>query len=165
MRNVREIQSIFLGLGKNRAITKNVGKLKLPDGKITTDPTEILTAQADYYKKLYSAKNSDPAFGNCFDHVKLLHETDKNKCKGIITVYECEEILKTFKNGKSPGNDGFTIEFYKHFWHELCESLIDSFNYGYKNGELSTSQKQAVISLIEKGNDRLLLKIGGPYLY
>ena len=41
-----------------------------------------------------------------------------------------------FSNGKAPGNDGLTAEFYKSFWDLL--------------GELSNSQEQAIIRLIDK---------------
>ena len=34
-------------------------------------------------------------------------------CEGKISEEECVEVIKTFKNGKSPGTDGLPIEFYK----------------------------------------------------
>ena len=52
-------------------------------------------------------------------------------------------------NNKSPGNDGLTKEFYETFWQEII-SLCNSITKSYQNGELSTSQRQAVIKLIEK---------------
>ena len=54
-------------------------------------------------------------------------------------------------NNKSPGNDGLTKEFYETFWEEIKISLCDSITKSYQNGELSKSQKQAVIKLIKKG--------------
>ena len=52
--------------------------------------------------------------------------------------------------GKSPGNDGLTIEFYKHFWDDIKNVLFESFSYSISVGFLSTSQKQAIIKLLEK---------------
>ena len=40
-------------------------------------------------------------------------ETDS--CEGKITLQECLLVLKNMKNFKSPGLDGFTVEFYKFF--------------------------------------------------
>ena len=54
------------------------------------------------------------------------------------------------KNGKSPGNDGLTKEFYVGFFKRLHLPSLKSLNYAFTGGELSTSQKQAVITLIEK---------------
>ena len=59
------------------------------------------------------------------------------------------------KNGKTPGNDGLTKEFYVCFFEESGSLLIKSLNHSHTVGELSTSQKQAVITLIEKkGRDK-----------
>ena len=59
------------------------------------------------------------------------------------------------KNGKTPGNDGLTKEFYVCFFGELGMLLLKSVNYSHFVGELSTSQKQAVVTLIEnKGRDK-----------
>ena len=33
-----------------------------------------------------------------------------------ITLDELTENLFSMNGGKSPGNDGLTVEFYKHFW-------------------------------------------------
>ena len=43
-------------------------------------------------------------------------------------------------NGKSPGNDGLTKEFYVCFWEDLGSLLVDTLNYAFQYGELSTSQ-------------------------
>ena len=40
---------------------------------------------------------------------------DQLKCEGPLTHNEILDVLKTCKNGKSPGSDGFPAEFYKFF--------------------------------------------------
>ena len=68
------------------------------------------------------------------------------------------------KNNLS-GKDGVTKKFYKAFWNDLRIPILLSVNKAFKVGELSTSQKQAVIKLIEKRtkiND--LLKTGNLFL-
>ena len=54
------------------------------------------------------------------------------------------------KNNKSPGNDGITKEFLEYFWTELETVLVSTLNHSFEKGELSTSQKQAIITLTEK---------------
>ena len=53
-------------------------------------------------------------------------------------------------SGKTPGNDGLSIEFYKHFWHILKDPLLKSVKFSQINGSLSVSQRQAIIKLLEK---------------
>ena len=59
---------------------------------------------------------------------------------------ECENIIKTFQLDKTPGND----EFSNVFWPPVGEMVIASCNEAYEVGELSNSQRQGVITLIEK---------------
>ena len=53
-------------------------------------------------------------------------------------------------SNKTPGNDGITREFYIAFFDLIKDLLMSSINYSWEVGELSTSQEQAVITLVEK---------------
>ena len=67
------------------------------------------------------------------------------------------------KNNKSPGNDGITKEFLEYFWEKLGTFLVSTPNHSFGKGELSTSQKQAIITLIEKKDkDKRLIKNWRP---
>ena len=61
--------------------------------------------------------------------------------------------LKQMKNGSAPGCDGITVEFLKMFWPRISKLLTLSFNSAFENGNLSSSQRKAVITLIHKGKD------------
>jgi len=64
---------------------------------------------------------------------------------------------------KTPGNDGLTIEFCLAFLPLFGRLLVDSLNYAFEFGELSNSQKQAIITLIEKkGKDKRMIKNRRP---
>ena len=66
-------------------------------------------------------------------------------------------------SGLGPGNDGIPIEFDKTFWNLISDSFTRCVNECFDKGEMSCSQKQAVITLIEKkGKDRLLLENWHP---
>ena len=84
-------------------------------------------------------------------------------CEGIITEQECAEALRGMNNGKSPGSDGFTVEFFKVFWKDIKILLLESINYSFLQGELSVDQKRGIITLIPKKDKiRLLLKNWRP---
>jgi len=76
--------------------------------------------------------------------------------EGLLTYEECKETLKTFQHGKSPGEDGFTAEFYLEFFDLLGEDLIESFNAAFRTGKLSISQRRGIINLIPKEDAALL---------
>ena len=76
-----------------------------------------------------------------------------------LTISECFAALKTFQKNKTPGNDGLTVEFYVSFWPLVGKCLVECLNFAHRHGELSTSQKQAMITLLEKkGKDKRFLK-------
>ena len=75
---------------------------------------------------------------------------DSNTLEGELTYSEATLVLKKMSNNKSPGSDGYTVEFFKIFWRQLSSFVIRSLNYGYLIGELSATQKQGVITCIPK---------------
>ena len=84
-------------------------------------------------------------------------------CEGVISPEECASVLDSFENNNTPGNVGIPIEFYRKFWPIIGESFTKCANECFKKGEMSLSQKQAIITLIEnKGKDRSLLENWRP---
>ena len=69
-------------------------------------------------------------------------------------------------NDKSPGNNGLRKEFYETFFNELKEIFINSMLETKEKRHLSTSQRMAIIRLIEKKiKVRDSYKTVDPFLY
>ena len=156
----------FLGLENSHFKKKHMCKLQSEDGTVTTDNTEILKLQRQFYEELYSSKleTNEKEIDTYLKEIVVpsLSEECKIKMESPFTIDECYDTLKTFKNNKSPGNDGISAEFYKKFWPIFGKYIVDSFNESFEKGELTTSQKQAIITLIDKKKDRSLLKNWRP---
>ena len=124
-----------------------------------------MTEIHSFYSELYDEKpgiqgdySTCPFLEDTLSSPKLT-DSMRETCEGQLTYSECFKVLSTFSNDKTPGNNGLTIEFYKFFWSEIGTFLVDSLNYAHFHGELSHSQKQAVITLIEKKDkDRRWIK-------
>ena len=58
-----------------------------------------------------------------------------------------QEMVLAFNTA---GNDGLTKEFYETFWEELKQPFMNSLNQAKVSKKLVTSQRQAVIKLLEK---------------
>ena len=70
------------------------------------------------------------------------------------------------QNNKSPGNDGLTKEFFVTFWEDIKDVFLNSCRTAKLKKELSTSQRQAVIKLIEKKDkEKRFIKIDDQFLY
>ena len=66
-------------------------------------------------------------------------------------------------NDKYPGNDGLTKEFFEAFWSEVKRKLLSCVLHSFGKGELCTSQRQAIIELIEKKDkDKRLIQNWRP---
>ena len=140
----------FLSLEKRNHTRKHIRKLCL-SGVITTNYEKILDSSAKYYKNLYSRKINtlQPDMLELFlgqSSIPKLSEEERLSCEGRITIEECVKALDTFAKGKTPENDGIPTDFYKTFWSSVGELMTDVFNYSFDSGEMSNSQKQAIIT-------------------
>ena len=77
-----------------------------------------------------------------------------------LTVQEIKNMFHSFEKNKTPGEDGFSKEFYETFFDLLKQNLLDSYNEAFQKGSLSVSQRREVISLIPK-NDCDLSELTG----
>ncbi len=138
---------------KRNSVAKTISQLNV-DNKLVTNPREILDVQRDFYKKLYSSKNTNELDSDLFldnEFIKKLNKQQQVSCEGHITVDEVKKILSSMSNNKSPGSDGYTVEFYKFFFRDIGLFLVKSLNYAFHRGELSITQNQGVITCIPKG--------------
>ena len=156
----------FLNLEKSNKKKCSVRKIITNDGKLTSNLKTILNELELFYSTLYSDNNFHSSQSSFLDDLletpKLSGEL-RSMCEGQITHNECYSVLQSFQKNKTPGNDGLTIEFYLAFWPLIGQYLVDSINDSYEFGELSNSQKQAIITLIEKkGKDKRMIKNWRP---
>ena len=146
----------FLGMEKSKQTKKCIHALIDQEGNMITNREEVLNEQVKYYTKLYTSKKSFETSSeddkNTFFNAPFnkLEENDKLACEGKITIDECEQVIKTMNNNKSPGIDGLPCEFYKVFWKEIKFVFVKSLNYNYENGKMSNTQRQSIITLLPK---------------
>ena len=135
-------------------------------GKLTTDPKQIMNKLEAFYSYLYdggACVDTGSFFLSDLNEIPSLLEEKKNVREGKLGHGECYNALLTFQKKKSPGNDGLTVEFYLVFWPVFGSLLVESLNYAFEYGELSNSQKQVVITLVEKkGKDKRQIKNWRP---
>ena len=83
-----------------------------------------------------------------------LSDDDRAIYEGPLQMNECFAAMQQSKSGKSPGMDGFPLDFYWTFWTVLEEDFVLVANEILQFGRLSGSQQKGVIRLLYKRADR-----------
>ena len=167
LENDEKPSKYFLNLEKRNYNKKSIYRLQTQAG-IITGKHQVAQELKMFYSSLYKStvtNNIDNPHGAYLNQVNvpLLSENEKSGCEGKITETELLSAMKNMNNGKSPGYDGFPIEFYKVFWHDIKSPLLNSLNASFERGEMSDSQKSGIISLLpKKEKDTLFIKNWRP---
>jgi hypothetical protein len=148
----------FLNMEKRNVVNKSIKRIVTTDGSCLTDSKEIVLEARKFYNDLYAERvhvvedssNIDLIFAN--SETPILSDSERDSLEGPITYQELLAALKNSKNGKSPGSDGFSFEFYKVFFSDLAWYLLRSLNYAYVDGKLSPTQNYGIITLLPKGD-------------
>ena len=142
-----------------------IRKLHLSDGSEIKDQKKILLEVQKFYSQLFKAKDKDVYDTRSFEYINFqsLKKISNPNLGNPITVEELGNVLKKFKNNKSPGIDGISSEFLKVFWKKLKVLVANAINMCYSKGELSISLRKSVITCLPKENkDRKLIKNWRP---
>ena len=146
----------FCNLENRNFVSKRMSSLLDKDGNEITDFDKINNEVLQFYQKLYSSKENDiedvDLNARLKENTPKLSNAEAVAIEGQITIKEAGLTLKNMQNNKSPGSTGFTVEFFKFFWKDLGHFIVRSLNYGFQMGELSTTQKEGIITCIPKGN-------------
>lgn len=127
----RKTNQVFLQSGETKFYIKDNWFIRIR-WKIDNRPKEMISAQADFYQKLYQTRNlvQNQEELDAFlktENICELQDEDKLECDKPISLSELAFCIKNIPNMKSPGPDGFPIEFYKFFSSAFCfEELFTS---------------------------------------
>ena len=145
----------FLNMEKRHYKQGVISQLKTNDDETVNSGKEILNQCESFYKTLYSSQmNINDTYGDdmFFDknNTKILNPDEQMSCEGLLTKAECLQALKNTEANKTPGSDGIPAEFYKVFWNDLSDLLVNSINFAYRTGQFSVTQRRGIIKLIPK---------------
>ena len=150
----------FFNLEKKNYTKKTITELHGEDGTTIKNEGQILYSIEKYYSELCKTVNNleQKDFYSFIEPLTISKLTieDREKMEGHLSLEECRKALDTFEGDKTPGEDGFTVEFYKTFFDLIGQDLVASFNAAYEVNELSISQRRGIVTLIPKEDGSLL---------
>ena len=115
---------------KKKREKKQINKIKNVKVEITTDNTEIQRILRDYYVQLYANKMGNLEEMDRFLeklNLQRLNQEEMEIMNNPITSTEIKTVFKNLSENKSPGLDGFTVEFYQTFRKEIIPILLKLF--------------------------------------
>ena len=148
-----KISKYYCNMENRHFVSKQMYKLISSKGITLNDTEEMLKETKEYYKNLYQKKVTvDSKLDEYVPTLPKLDEIESNSLEGLLTLEEASIALKNMKNGKSPGTDGITVEFFKVFWKQIGGFVVRSLNEGFKKGQMSITQKEGIIICLPKSN-------------
>lgn len=122
-------------------------------GNIYSDRTSIEHAFMNFYINLWSSPVVND-FNNILDALPNdLPSISADVGHHLIRDVSKDEIYHTLLDlpiGKSPGPDGFKVEFYHFYWNDLGDSLVSAIQYFFTNSHLPVSWGRTYVTLIPK---------------
>ena len=146
----------FCSLESRNYVNITIPKVQQENGNTIKTQEEILKEVQKFYSNLYAPQNSEKDI-NDQDILKnlqhpVLTDIESSNLEGEITADEISNVLRNMKNNKSPGSDGFTVEFFKFFFKDFKHFIGRSINEGYQKGTFSVTQRQGIITCLPKGD-------------
>lgn len=141
----------FLSLEKRNATRKSIQSLKA-NGRVITSKKEILQTFSENLRTKYC---KDTTTVNAKEYVRKnvrrkLSNMQKHALDAPLSLSELHMALMKMKKGKSPGTNGFTSDFFRHFWDVLGVFLFRACKEGLQNKTLINSHRESVVTLIPK---------------
>ena len=146
----------FLGLEKKNCVKQSISSLRI-GGKIVHERERVQNFVKKSFSTLYKSSVCDEEVTNSYMagiECPSLSDEDADICEGLLTIAEATEAIRHMKVNKSPGVDGLGVEFYKEFWPEVQDLVLQSLNAAFSKGQLSYTQRKGIISLLFKGGDK-----------
>ena len=140
----------FFNLEKSKYNAKVCNALFNSDGELTTCENEIRMIQFDHYSTLY--QKSDANFNMVNNSGVKVSDVEYRKQGQPLHSTELFMAIKNMKNGKTPGDDGLPIEFYKVFGNKLAPLLTKVYTTAFEEHRMPNSSMNGILNLIPKAS-------------
>lgn len=116
------------------------------------EPKLISKEVFNFYRNLYKSSYSEQSASSFFDKINNLIPIDNGNFKEIcdekLRIIEFDCTIEKMASDCSPGPDGITDNFYKHFWEDTKLILSEAINEYVNQKELMETMKRGIINLI-----------------
>ena len=139
--------SMYSGFEKRYQAKNVIYQLVDEKGNNFSENENLLDISEKYYTKLFSKSRTCPQKQDLLLRKisNRLGHNDRVSLDAPLNLEELDVAVSSLANGKSPGPDGITVEFYKKFWHLIRDRYLTYINaskeagfHGYRNTSSTT---------------------------
>jgi hypothetical protein len=126
--------------------------LKNDNNEWLSDRNDIGSCFVQFFQDLFTSSN--PQFPDNLDNLisPVITDEDNLLLCAIPTVDEIKQTLFSLGSDKSPGPDGMSALFYKHYWKVINQDLIEAVTSFFTRGHILTEINHTFITLIPKSD-------------
>lgn len=106
------------------------------DGEWVDDPTRVKDEFKSHFASRFQAPNSNRC-GLNFTFPKCLNTIQTEELESPISIEEVRKAVWGCGDNKSPGPDGFTVEFFHKYWDILGSDFYDAVVWFFDNGSFA----------------------------
>jgi exonuclease III len=146
-----KVTPYFFRTIKYNQTNSNVTCLKNSSNQETKNKQEVLGIIHNYFSNIFQHRPQSELSALWTAELPKLTEVSQEALQLPITKNELTTALfQHCHPGKSPGNDGLTVSFYRKFWKLLHQPYFEMMQEAWVRGQLTDSQKQSTIKLLRK---------------
>ena len=139
----------FFNLEKQNAKAKVMNQIIDKDGKLEIKQNQILKIQKDFYRRLYTS-NGKSNHNIPIPPENVLTREQQLELEKPIDMNEIKNAIKSMALGKTPGADGFQVNFFVVFFQRIKKFLFEAYQFALNEGCLHQTARMGIISLILK---------------
>ena len=130
--------------------------MEIEEGSATRSFKDLSSLGVKHFKTLFKA----PMEAYIAEVIRVAHffpryidEEGNDSIMELVSKEEVEGILKAMQKDKSPGPDGWTVEFFQHFFETLGDDLLAVFKESRRTGTTYKPFDSTFLTLIPKKED------------
>eukprot|EP00253_Pinus_taeda_P036032 PITA_36032 len=136
-----------------RKVRNNVITITDCHGSQHNDQESIKRAASLHFKSLLSENQDESDYAALLQHLpKGISQEMNDNLNQEITEEEIRKVIWTLQPDKSPGPDGFPINFYRDHWHLIKKDLAKMLRGVQRKGKMGGFTNSTFLALIPKEN-------------
>nr|GEY25821.1 RNA-directed DNA polymerase, eukaryota, reverse transcriptase zinc-binding domain protein [Tanacetum cinerariifolium] len=141
----------FHGMLNKKRSQSNISGVMV-NGTWVDDPIKVKLEFFDHFRGRFDKPSENRA---CIDisFLNSLSNDQKEDLERKITKEEVKRAVWDCGVDKSPGLDGFSFSFYRHFWTTIEQDVFEAVDYFFMHGDMLNGCNSNFIALIPKIHD------------